>query len=193
MRVIDVFVDELDLRKLGFERVDPAATGRPGYSPATRLKIYVYGHLHREQSSRLVCKERRQTVELVFGPLAACMGARHFLTGTLPRVRTEISLQVLAYHLKRAIRILDAGPLMAATKRRAQALCARRRVPLAPPSWLPQKTRKSASPCFHTASAQRRRSKCRKLSHNRASAPHASREGSDVRGHRESAWIGRPA
>ena len=43
VRVIDVFVDELDLSKLGFERADPAATGRPGYSPATLLKIYVYG------------------------------------------------------------------------------------------------------------------------------------------------------
>lgn len=42
VRVIDVFVDELDLRNLGFERADPAATGRPGYSPATLLKIYVY-------------------------------------------------------------------------------------------------------------------------------------------------------
>ena len=41
VRVIDVFVDELDLGKLGFERADPAATGRPGYSPATLLKIYV--------------------------------------------------------------------------------------------------------------------------------------------------------
>jgi transposase len=47
VRVIDVFVDELDLRKLGFERADPAATGRPGYSPATLLKIYVYGYLNR--------------------------------------------------------------------------------------------------------------------------------------------------
>jgi transposase len=47
VRVIDVFVDELDLRKLGFERADPAATGLPGYSPATLLKIYVYSYLNR--------------------------------------------------------------------------------------------------------------------------------------------------
>jgi len=40
VRVIDVFVDELDLRKLGFERADPAVTGRPACSPSTLLKIY---------------------------------------------------------------------------------------------------------------------------------------------------------
>ena len=44
------------------------------------------------------------------------MGSSHFLTKTLPRVRTEMSLQVLAYNLKRAIKILGAGPLMAAMK-----------------------------------------------------------------------------
>jgi len=52
VRVIDVFVDELDLGTLGFERSEPAATGRPGYHPATLLKIYVYGYLNRIQSSR---------------------------------------------------------------------------------------------------------------------------------------------
>jgi transposase len=41
VRVIDVFIDEPNLRKLGFERANPAATGRPGYSPATLLKNYV--------------------------------------------------------------------------------------------------------------------------------------------------------
>jgi hypothetical protein len=61
-------------------------------------------------------KLRRQTVEHVFGTLKAWMGASHFLTRTLPRVRTEMSLQVLAYNLKRAIKILGAGPLMAAIR-----------------------------------------------------------------------------
>jgi hypothetical protein len=50
VRVIDVFVDELDLRALGFERVVPEATGRPAYHPATLLKIYLYGYLNRIQS-----------------------------------------------------------------------------------------------------------------------------------------------
>jgi transposase len=43
VRVVDVFVDELDLGKLGFEGVDPAATGRPSYHPAVLLKLYIYG------------------------------------------------------------------------------------------------------------------------------------------------------
>jgi Transposase DDE domain len=59
-------------------------------------------------------KPRRQTVEHVFGTLKDWMGPSHFLTRTLPRVRTEMSLQVLAYNLKRTIKILGAGPLMAA-------------------------------------------------------------------------------
>jgi transposase len=61
-----VFVDELDLRKLGFERADPAATGRPGYSPATLLKIYVYGYLNRVQSSRRLETEAQRNLELIW-------------------------------------------------------------------------------------------------------------------------------
>jgi hypothetical protein len=61
-------------------------------------------------------KLRRQTVEHVFGTFKAWMGMSHFLTRTLPRVRTEMSLQVLAYNLKRAIKILGAGPLIAAMR-----------------------------------------------------------------------------
>src|SRR5690348_8419040 len=52
-RAIDVFVDELDLAALRFERVEPAATGRPGYHPAVLLKLYVYGYLNQIASSRL--------------------------------------------------------------------------------------------------------------------------------------------
>src|ERR1700729_289286 len=47
VRVIEAFVDELDLQGLGFEGVVPEATGRPAYHPATMLKIYVYGYLNR--------------------------------------------------------------------------------------------------------------------------------------------------
>jgi transposase len=56
---------------------------------------------------------RGQTVEHVFGTLKARMGATHFLTKTLPRVRTEMSLQVLAYNLQRVIKILGAKTLIA--------------------------------------------------------------------------------
>jgi len=62
VRVVDVFVDELDLEALGFEGVDPAATGRPAYHPAVLLKIYIYGYLNRIQSSRRL--ERRAAPEV---------------------------------------------------------------------------------------------------------------------------------
>ncbi len=51
VRVIDAFIDELDLQALGFTRAKPAATGRPGYHPAILLKIYLYGYLHRVPSA----------------------------------------------------------------------------------------------------------------------------------------------
>ena len=57
---------------------------------------------------------RRQTVEHTFGTLKFWMGATHFLTKTLKNVRTEMSLQVLAYNMKRMINILGVKPLMAA-------------------------------------------------------------------------------
>ena len=66
VRVIDVFVDELDLSKLGFDRAEPAATGRPAYSPATLLKIYVYGYLNRVQSSRRLETEAQRNLELIW-------------------------------------------------------------------------------------------------------------------------------
>ena len=51
VRVIDVFVDELELFDMGFERVAPHWTGRPSYHPAVLLKLYIYGYLNRVQSS----------------------------------------------------------------------------------------------------------------------------------------------
>jgi transposase len=66
VRVIDVFVDELDLGALGFEGVDPAATGRPAYHPAVLLKIYIYGYLNRVQSSRRLESEAQRNLELMW-------------------------------------------------------------------------------------------------------------------------------
>ncbi|TBR22001.1 MAG: IS1182 family transposase [Reyranella sp.] len=66
VRAIDVFVDELDLGTLGFGGVEPAATGRPAYHPATLLKIYVYGYLNRVQSSRRLERECQRNIELVW-------------------------------------------------------------------------------------------------------------------------------
>jgi transposase len=66
VRVIDVFVGELDLTKLGFEGMTPQATGRPGYHPSTLLKIYLYGYLNRIQSSRRLERETQRNVELMW-------------------------------------------------------------------------------------------------------------------------------
>ena len=59
---------------------------------------------------------RRQTVEHPFGTIKAWMGSTHFLTRTLGRVSTEMSLHVLAYNFKRMMKIMGAGPLIAAIR-----------------------------------------------------------------------------
>ncbi len=66
VRVIDVFVDELDLGGLGFDRVAPRATGRPGYHPSVLLKLYIYGYLNRVQSSRRLEREAERNVEVMW-------------------------------------------------------------------------------------------------------------------------------
>ena len=57
VRVVDVFIDNLDLKALGFDGVAPAVTGRPSYHPSVMLKLYVYGYLNRIQSSRRLERE----------------------------------------------------------------------------------------------------------------------------------------
>ncbi|HEY2228218.1 MAG TPA: IS1182 family transposase [Xanthobacteraceae bacterium] len=66
VRVVEVFIDELDLGALGFEGVRPAATGRPAYHPSTLLKIYLYGYLNRVQSSRRLEREAQRNIELMW-------------------------------------------------------------------------------------------------------------------------------
>lgn len=66
VRAVDAFVEELNLRKFGFESAEPAATGRPAYHPATLLKIYIYGYLNRIQSSRRLERESQRNVELIW-------------------------------------------------------------------------------------------------------------------------------
>ena len=66
VRVIDVFVDELGLAALGFNGVDPEATGRPSYHPAVLLKLYIYGYLNRVQSSRRLEREAGRNVEVMW-------------------------------------------------------------------------------------------------------------------------------
>jgi transposase len=66
VRVIDVFVDELDLGELGFGGVDPEVTGRPSYHPSVLLKLYIYGYLNRVQSSRRLEREALRNVEVMW-------------------------------------------------------------------------------------------------------------------------------
>src|SRR6516225_4653241 len=66
VRVIEAFIDELDLATLGFDGVVPETTGRPAYHPATLLKIYLYGYLNRVQSSRRLEREAQRNVELMW-------------------------------------------------------------------------------------------------------------------------------
>ena len=65
VRVIDVFIDDLDISGLGFKS-ESAATGRPGYHPKTMLKLYVYGYLNRVQSSRRLETEAGRNIELMW-------------------------------------------------------------------------------------------------------------------------------
>ncbi len=66
VRVVEVFVNELDLGMLGFDGVEPAVTGRPAYHPAVLLKLYIYGYLNRIQSSRRLERETQRNVELMW-------------------------------------------------------------------------------------------------------------------------------
>ena len=65
IRVIDVFINSLDLQNLGFKTV-PADTGRPAYHPSTLLKLFVYGYLNRIQSTRRLEREAGRNVELMW-------------------------------------------------------------------------------------------------------------------------------
>jgi transposase len=66
VRVIDAFADALDLSELGFDGVEPAATGRPAYHPSVLLKLYIYGYLNRVQSSRRLEREAGRNLEVMW-------------------------------------------------------------------------------------------------------------------------------
>ena len=66
VRVIDAFVEQLDLEELGFKLAAPADLGRPGYNPALHLKLYIYGYLNRIQSSRRLERECQRNLEVMW-------------------------------------------------------------------------------------------------------------------------------
>ena len=66
VRVIDLFVSQLELDKMGFSGTEPSDTGRPSYHPSTLLKLYIYGYLNRVQSSRRLERESQRNVEVMW-------------------------------------------------------------------------------------------------------------------------------
>jgi transposase len=66
VRVIDAFVDTLDMKTLGFEKAEPAYTGRPAYNPRDLLKLYIYGYMNKIRSSRKLMVECRRNIELFY-------------------------------------------------------------------------------------------------------------------------------
>ena len=120
VRVIDVFVDALDLAEMGFDGVNPAATGRPSYHPSVLLKLYIYGYLNRVQSSRRLEREAGRNVEVMWllGRLVpdhtrrSRTSARTTAWGSARSVRASLSFAVRwAFSRRRAL------PSMAASSR----------------------------------------------------------------------------
>src|ERR1700733_15888773 len=66
VRFIEAFVEGLDLPAVGFARVEPEETGRPGYRPADLLKLYIYGYLNRIRSSRRLEAETHRNIEVIW-------------------------------------------------------------------------------------------------------------------------------
>ena len=117
VRAIDVLVEELDLVKLGFDCIEPEATGRPAYHPATLLKVYVHGYLNRVQSSRRLERECQHNIELVWltGRLMPDFKtlADSVRTIARPSARSAVSswccADALSYSAKRALRATAAN------------------------------------------------------------------------------------
>ena len=113
--------DEMDYYRNLTAFLDCALKPRCTPAETRRVKRWVHAGVLDGMQARLnrmpaAMKIRRQTVEHPFGTLKAWMGATHFLTRTLAKLRTEMSLQVLAYNMKRMIQIFGVGPLMAALR-----------------------------------------------------------------------------
>jgi len=109
VRAVDVFVDGLDLDKLGFMRVQPLDVGRPGYHPRTMLKLYIYGYLNRVPSSRRLERECQRNIEVIWltGQLAPDFKTiADFRKDNGPAIR-EVCRQFVA--LCRKLDLLSAG------------------------------------------------------------------------------------
>src|SRR6185503_17893299 len=95
VRVIDAFVDALDLAGLGFDGVEPAATGRPAFHPSVLLKLYIYGYLNRVQSSRRLEREAGRNLELLW--LLGCLMPDHKTIADFRKDNGKAIREVCAY------------------------------------------------------------------------------------------------
>lgn len=91
-RVMDAFVDGLDMVGLGFERAEPGETGRPGYDPRDLLKLYLYGYLQQVRSSRRLENECRRNVEVMW--LLNRLAPDHKSIAEFRRMHSEAVTQV---------------------------------------------------------------------------------------------------
>jgi len=109
VRAVDVFVDGLDLDKLGFMRVQPLDVGRPGYHPRTMLKLYIYGYLNRVPSSRRLERECQRNIEVIWltGQLAPDFKTIADFRKDNGRAIREVCRQFVA--LCRKLDLLNAG------------------------------------------------------------------------------------
>ena len=121
VRVIDVFVDELDLGELGFGGVTPEITGRPSYHPAVLLKLYIYGYLNRVQSSRRLEREAGRNVEVMW--LTGRLAPDHKTIADFRKDNGRAIRKVCAQFIElcRTVGLPQPGPL----RRRRAALQAR--------------------------------------------------------------------
>lgn len=144
VRVIDAFVDALDLRDLRFARIESEVTGRPPYHPGDLLKLYLYGYMHQVRSSRRLERECHRNVEVLWllnrlapdfktianfrvdnrvALMRVCRAFVQFCRSQalcvrgLQKVKAEMALAVTAYNLTRAINVLG-------TQRLCRALAA---------------------------------------------------------------------
>ena len=121
-RVIDAFVERLDLRSLGFVRAEAAETGRTGCDPRDLLKLYLHGYLQQIRSSRRLEAECRCNVELMW-LLGRIFGNPPFLLHGLSGAQVEVNLGTMAYNLKRMINVLGGssrGPYCVSRSKRLE-------------------------------------------------------------------------
>jgi transposase len=121
IRVIDAFVDALNLRKLGFGGMDPAEIGRPAYHPSVPLKLYIYGYLNRVQSSRRLEREASRNVEVMW--LLGRLAPDHktiadFRKDNGPAIK-KVCAQFVELCRKIGLLAKRPWPLMAASSRRS--------------------------------------------------------------------------